>query len=125
MDQRREARFRADELVKLTVLGDCESPVQARVKNVSGRGLGLEVASAIPPGAALKIEVGDAIILAEAVFCRRDDSSYFVGVALEQVLSGLAGLGRILQQFADEPSGAQQQYAMDDRRKQNRQQPQE
>jgi hypothetical protein len=116
MEQRREPRFEADELVNLTILGDCESPVRARVRNVSGRGLGLEVATAIRPGAALKIEVGDAMILAEAVFCRRDDSGYFVGVALEQVLSGLAELGRILEQYADETSGTQPQYAVDERR---------
>jgi hypothetical protein len=121
MEQRREPRFQADEVVNLTILGDCESPVQARVRNVSGRGLGLEVASAIRPGAALKIEAGDAMILAEAVFCRPDQSSYFVGVALEQILSGLAELGRILQEYSEEPSGTQPQYAVRDRHKQDRQ----
>lgn len=121
MEQRREPRFRTDQPVTLSILGDGEPVVGARVKNVSGRGLGLEVATAIQPGAALKIEVGDAIVLAEAVFCRRDQDTYFVGVALEQVLSGLAELGRILQEYADEPSGTQPQYTVDHRPQQHRQ----
>jgi hypothetical protein len=116
MEQRREPRFRTDQPVTLTILGEGESVVLARVKNVSGRGLGLEVATAIPSGAALKIEVADAIFLAEAVFCRRDPDSYFVGVALEQVLSGLAELGRILQEYQDEPSEPQRPYALSERR---------
>jgi hypothetical protein len=79
----------------------------------------LEVPRPIPAGAALKIEASDAIILAEAVFCRRDQDSYFVGVALEQVLSGLAELGKILQQYVDEPSAAEPAYAVNHRRQQN------
>ncbi len=116
MEQRREPRFQIDQPIHLSILGTGEKRVQARVRNASGRGLGLEVAEAIPAGTALKIEVADDLYLAEAVFCRRDESAYFVGVALEQVLSGLAELGRILQQYQDEPLGAERQYTMDERR---------
>lgn len=115
MEQRREQRFQADQPVTLTILGNAESVLEARVKNVSGRGLGLEVETAVQPGSALKIEVADSIYLAEAVFCRRDQNTYFIGVALEQVLSGLAELGRILQQFQDEPSGVQTHYSVQKR----------
>lgn len=104
MEQRREPRFEADQPVRLTVLGANGGLVQARVRNISGRGLGLETAGPIEPGAALKIEVADSIILAEAVFCRGDGDKFFVGVALEQVLTGLAELGKILQQYQDERS---------------------
>jgi hypothetical protein len=71
------------------------------VRNVSGRGLGLELPAEIAPGAALKIELEDEIVLAEAVFCRKEARGYFVGVAMEQVLSGLAELGRVLREFQD------------------------
>jgi PilZ domain len=112
MEQRREPRFEADQPVRLTVLGANGGLVQARVRNISGRGLGLETTVPIEPGAALKIEFADSIILAEAVFCRgdgdrdgdRDGDKFFVGVALEQVLTGLAELGKILQQYQDERS---------------------
>ncbi len=106
MEQRREPRFEADQPVQLTVLGANGGLIPARVRNVSGRGLGLETTTPVEPGAALKIEVADSIILAEAVFCRENGDKYFVGVALEQVLTGLAGLGKILQQYQDEPSQA-------------------
>lgn len=115
MEQRREPRFQADQNVEVTILGDGESTIQARVRNVSGRGLGLTLATAIPSGAALKIAACDSIYLAEAVFCRREEEGYFVGVALEQVLSELTELGRILQKYQEEPSRAQSQYAMDER----------
>ena len=117
MEQRCEPRFSANQSILLTILGENECQVPARIKNISGRGLGLEVSVAVQPGAALKIEAPDAIYLAEAVFCRKDPHSYFVGAALEQMLSGLAELGRILQQFQDEPLGMQQQYTVHERAK--------
>ena len=67
----------------------------------------MQLPVAVPAGSALKIERDDGIILAEAVFCRKERNGYFVGVAMEQVLSGLAELGRILQQFQDGPSARQ------------------
>jgi PilZ domain len=103
MDQRREPRFTTNQPVSLTVLGPREIRISGTVRNVSGRGLGLELPVEISPGAALKIELQDEIVLAEAVFCRKDGAGYFAGIALEQVLSGLAELGRVLRDFQDSP----------------------
>lgn len=100
MDKRREPRFVADQAVTITMLRDPENRMPARVKDSSGRGLGLELLSAVPPGTALKIEMEDSVILGEAVYCRKDKDTWFVGVELNQVLAGLAELGRRLQEFS-------------------------
>ena len=103
MDQRREPRFVADQAVTIVLLRDPETRVPATVINASSRGLGLTTTSAIPPGTALKIQIQDSLILGEAVYCRQEPHSWFIGVELNQVLVGLAELGRRLQEFAPEP----------------------
>ena len=101
MEKRREPRFRADQPVAVTVLGDCPSRQSAIVRNASIRGLAIEVASWIPPGSALKIEFDDLAVLGEAVYCRDGTGSHLVGIELDQVLCGLAELSKKLQEFAD------------------------
>jgi len=99
MDQRREPRFTADQPVTLTVLTDPRRRVDGRVSNASGRGLGVVTAARVEPGAALKIEIDDSVVLGEAIYCRREHDEYFIGVELDQVLVGLTELGRRLAAF--------------------------
>jgi hypothetical protein len=96
MEQRREARFQADQRVMVEVLSDSLPRMAATVKDASGRGLGLSAPVPIPPGAAIRIEIEDAVVLGEAIYCRKDQDSYFVGIELDQVLVGLTELGRRL-----------------------------
>ena len=102
MDQRREPRFEVDQPVAVTVLCEPQTRIAARVKNASGRGLGLVTAAPLPPGAALRIEIQDAIVLGEAIYCREDPEGHFIGVELDQVLVGLTELARNLAAFAPE-----------------------
>jgi hypothetical protein len=122
MDKRREPRFVADQSVTVTLLRDPETRVPARVKDSSGRGLGLVSSLPVLPGTALKIEMDDSVILGEAVYCRKDRDYWFIGVELNQVLAGLAELGRRLQEFSAELSGRQAVYALEHRHAENRQQ---
>lgn len=115
MEQRREPRFEAEQEVAVTVLGECEVQQVAKVKNASGRGLALEMPGPVAPGAAIKIQFDDAVVLGEAVYCRRSPDACLVGVELDQVLCGLTELGRKLQEFATgETSGRQVAYTLDD-----------
>lgn len=102
MEQRREPRFEADQPVLLTVLSEPEIRVHGRVRNASGRGLGLVTPSPVPPGAAIRIEIDDSMVLGEAIYCRSDRDGHFIGVELDQVLVGLTELGRNLAAFAPE-----------------------
>src|SRR5215831_5961516 len=96
MDQRREPRFQADQPVMVSILTEPPVRMAARVTNASGRGLGLVAPQPIPPGAAIRIELDDAIVLGESIYCRSEQGSHIVGVELDQVLVGLTALGRKL-----------------------------
>lgn len=71
------------------------------MRNASGRGLGLFAPDRIDPGAPIRIEVDDALVLAEAIYCRPEPGGFFIGVELDQVLVGLTELGRRLSAFEE------------------------
>jgi hypothetical protein len=97
MDQRREPRFQSDQPIVVNILSDPPTQMAARVTNASGRGLGLVTPEPIPPGAAIRIEIDDAVVLGESIYCRPDQGSHYVGVELDQVLVGLTELGKRLE----------------------------
>ncbi len=100
MDHRREPRFVADQPVTITLLRYPEIRLSATVTNASGRGLRLIASSPVSPGTAVKIEKEGSLILGEAVYCRQEPEFCVIGVELNQVLAGLAELGRRLQEYA-------------------------
>jgi len=103
MEQRREHRVTTEQPIKVTVLGDPETHLTATVKNASGRGLGLISSESVASGAAMKIEIGDSIFLGETMYCKTlDDGHYFLGVELTEVLSGLAALSKMAEEFSAE-----------------------
>jgi len=105
MDQRRESRFTTDQPIIVTVLDEPEIRLHARVRNASGRGLGLITPLPVQPGAAIRIELDDCIMLGEAIYCRSDGEGHFVGIELDQVLVGLTELGKRLSAFTSEIDG--------------------
>ena len=112
MNQRRDSRLQTDQPIQITVFGDPDTQMPAWVKNVSGRGLGLEVEGPLAIGAALKIVAEDAILLGEVIYCRDYGGRHYVGIELEQALSGLAELAAALRSFSDESSGAERPHAV-------------
>jgi len=107
-DGRREPRFGIRLPAIVTVLSTNASPtppvpVSAQIRNASGHGLALEMSAPVSPGAALKIEMEDALLLGEAVYCRSEPGCYVVGLHLDQVLNGLAELSKRLREFSEEP----------------------
>ena len=105
MKDRRDPRFDASETVWITIFGEPDIQLPARVKNVSGRGIGLELDGPVAPGSALKLELDDHLLLGEVIYCRQDGEAYYVGVELEQVLAGLAALGIAVRGFEEEVAG--------------------
>lgn len=102
MEQRREERVPIEQSVILTVLSDPERRVSAMIKNVSGRGLGIFSPERVASGAAVKIEFGDSIFLGEAMYCKAMEGAWFVGIELTEVLSGLAALSRMAEEFSEQ-----------------------
>ena len=117
MNQRQEPRFETAEPLWITLLGEPDIELPARVRNVSARGIGLELRGPVAAGTALKITLDDAIVLGEVIYCRQDDdaASFYVGVVLEQALCGLGELSHALRAFSDSPSRPQQADPVKDR----------
>jgi len=112
MKQRLEARIPADRSVAVTLLGDIDTPLKALVKDISARGIGLQLEHAVSVGTALKIELDDAFVLGEVVYCRPDGASFTVGVHLEQALTGLAELRRTMEALAGDRGASLLQSAV-------------
>ncbi len=106
MNQRREPRIQVDQSVAITIFGEPDLMLWARIKNLSGWGIGLSLQGPVAAGTALKIELEDAMLLGEVIYCRQDGDSFYVGVALEQALNGLAELSRAVAVFAEQAKPA-------------------
>jgi len=103
MEQRREPRFAVHQRVLVTLLDNSQVKRLARIQNVSGRGVGLLMPDAVSPGAAVQIDLENEIVLGEVIYCRPEPEGYFLGVELDQVLSGLAELAARLEEFSAPP----------------------
>ena len=119
MSQRREPRIEVDQSVWITLFGEPDIRLPAHIKNVSPRGLGLELQGPVAIGSPLKIEVEDSLFLGEVIYCRADAASFYVGVELEQALYGLTELARVLAAFSDSSSSPEQTDPVIERRYQN------
>jgi len=108
MNQRREPRFQIEQSLWITLFGEPEIRLPARIRNVSPRGIGLALAVPVAVGRALKFELDDTLLLGEVIYCRDDGDSFYVGVELEQMLCGLGDLAKALRRF-DDPSSSPEQ----------------
>jgi hypothetical protein len=100
--------------VAITLFGEPEIRLSGRIRNLSGRGIGLEVEGPVATGTALKVELDDALLLGEVIYCRPDGSSFYVGVELEHSVCGLAELSHMVnayhEAFAPAESGSQRSH---------------
>ena len=103
-DQRSEPRFEVNEAVSVVLLEGVQARYEAKVENASGTGLALEMPVPVVPGAAIKIELRDAMMLGEVIYCRQADGRWHIGIRLEQVLRGLTALN----EFCTELEGARE-----------------
>lgn len=113
MSQRREPRFHADQSVWITLFGEPDIRLPALIKNVSVRGIGLELEGPVAVGCALKVELDDAMLLGEVIYCHAAGTAFYVGVELEQALCGLSDLANSVRAFSDAFSGSQQADPME------------
>jgi hypothetical protein len=75
-------------------------PVDAEVLDGSVRGMRLRSPLAMGAGQAVKVEIGDAMILGEVCYCAPGgdgvDRSYILGLVNKECLTGLASLQNLL-----------------------------
>lgn len=119
MNQRREPRLEALQSIWVTVFGEPDIRLPAQVKNISNRGVGLSLLGPVAIGSALKIELEDSLLLGEVIYCRDDESSFYVGVELEQALVGLQALAQSVSVFASPGLSSEEAHAVKERRYEN------
>src|SRR5215471_1249370 len=112
MHARRDARVEVDQAAWITIYGETDRRVRGRVRNTSGRGIGLEVGEPVGTGSALKIEVGDVMMLGEVIYCRTESEQYYLGVELDQAVHSLVALCSSVRGFATDELRSEQSYAM-------------
>ena len=108
----RDSRVQADQAAWITIYGAKDKRIPGRVQNISGRGIGLEVTEPVGTGGALKIEVGDAMMLGEVIYCRAEVDRYYLGVELDQAVHSLASLCSSLRDFQSAGLRGEQSYAV-------------
>ena len=96
MERRREKREQADEPVLVTILSDEQSsPIQARVLNISGKGLKISFPQPISIGLAIKIERPGELWLGEVIYVRQGAEGYQIGIEIDQALRYSQDLERL------------------------------
>ena len=96
MERRRETRFTVNQQAQLTLLNALKETLLAHLVEASGKGMRFRTRCAIPAGTAVKVELGDALLLAEVIFSRpvpeAGEESFVIGVKIDQVLAPLSEL---------------------------------
>jgi hypothetical protein len=120
MEQRREPRIQDNQPAWITIYGPVDTRIPARVRNLSGRGVGLEVGQPVAVGSAVKIELPDSLLLGEVIYCRQAAQLFHVGLELDQAVNSLVALSQSVHEFA-EGSGPQQTHAVNHADRQHQQ----
>ncbi|MBL8296239.1 MAG: PilZ domain-containing protein [Bryobacterales bacterium] len=102
MDLRTENRVPVQRPVKLTVLGDQPQEFEAYLNNVSGRGLRVVMDAPVALDAAVRVDLDDSIILGEVCYCEPCGNRWALGLEMEQSLSDLRGLCRLVERLLQE-----------------------
>ncbi len=96
MERRRETRFSVNQQAQLTILNASKETMLAHLVEASGKGMRFRTLRAVPAGTAVKVELGDALLLAEVIFSARlpesEDEGFVTGVKIDQVLAPLSEL---------------------------------
>ena len=101
MDERKDFRFETNQPVSLTILGrhsrDADTHLSACTVNISGRGISLTTETSVPMGSAVRLDVNDNILLGEVCHSRQTGpAEYICGVRLEQALTAVGDLSRLV-----------------------------
>ena len=110
-----ENPFSAGQRLAVTILGRDHAPLQATVVDMTGPALRLQVSAALATGTPVKLEGGDALLLADVSFCDRLHDGYVAGLTARHMLTALSDLrrlGRALRE-EDHPSVAREAAARD------------
>jgi len=84
MNQRKEHRFKPNQMATLTVLGMRPGPAfEACILDISGSGMRLRSKFPAPCGAPIQIEVNHSVAQGSVCRCEADQDSYELGIQVE------------------------------------------
>ena len=110
MERRKQPRFDVVHAVQVTVLDEPPVKLKGQVVNVSGGGFRLLAEGQIRLNAAVRIDMSDAVLLAEVCYCREDDSGlYAIGLESQQILSHTSDFAQLMNSlsgYSDRPAVA-------------------
>ncbi len=87
VERRQEARIQTEEEVQVTVLADPPgAQMTGRAVDLSGRGLSLILAQALPAGVAVRIDRRDRLLLGEVAYCVAEGGAFRLGIEVDQSL---------------------------------------
>jgi len=115
MERRIEARIEIDQTVTVTVLGMPDSaPFQAVALEMSSRGMGIQSPIAVPYQAAVKVQVGDLILLGEVIRVQVSNGVHMLALKLRHSIDLAGDLNRLNdalhQEASRETSPASESY---------------
>jgi hypothetical protein len=108
-ERRREIRLTTEMAVTITPLDDGRGPMAATIVNASGNGVLLRAAQPVPPGAAVRIEGSDMLLLGEVCRCEPGDGEARVAVQIHHSLMGLMNLEKLNRNLMGEAGDRQPQ----------------
>jgi len=99
MELRAEVRIAVDKPVKMTLLSHPDRQMDGVVADVSGRGMRILLANAVPLNAAIRMDFDDALILGEVCRCAPHRGGFAIGIRLCHSLIGLDQLAKVRSRF--------------------------
>lgn len=101
VERRLRTRHQITHPVRLTLLGadpTSDLPVPGVVLDYSERGMRVRVPQPVAPGAAVRVEIEDQMLLGEVCYCQTlTGGQYAIGLQLEQSLNNLDDLSKLVQ----------------------------
>lgn len=109
MERRSKIRFDIHQPLSAKIMGDGDTipdqTITGTLDNISGSGLRILCDQPIRSGAAIQIDIPDAMILAEVRYSelieshplRPDETRYAIGLVMKQVLSDMGQLARMIE----------------------------
>ncbi|MBI3210604.1 MAG: PilZ domain-containing protein [Candidatus Solibacter usitatus] len=85
IERRKEPRLECRRPARLLLLSTGEAR-DGMLLDVSGRGARFLLADAIPTGIAVRVDVGEQLLLGDVVYCRKETEGFMAGVDLSHTV---------------------------------------
>ena len=115
MDRRQNVRRPARFPAVLSLLDGPQTEFEAMVENLSGCGACVSLDAPLEVGAPVKLVFEDCILLGEVSYCSLEEGRHVAGLHLEQSLSHVSSLRKLMEALIEEPSGDRAQRRSGDR----------